>query len=438
MMRSWQFVPLTILCLCLGVASILAEESSNQPITRNVIGSGETRELAVVNGLIEAVQQVKGVNISMVKTLRTEFTEVYAAKNGQENNSSEFLSSKVRDIVTKAKGLVQSYEITGEARKNEDGAWEVPLRVKLAHYRSPGISPDSRRRMAVMPLRTGASTFSVGPKEYSGAEVARQLGEKINARLTQTRRFTVLDRAYIAEHLDERDLLRSGDTPIAEQAKLGETLGTDYMLVGTLAELTLREMPYTIRLTNESGVRQEAAIKLDYRITVMATRQVKWADSIPLFLSDGELGHLAPARSPEMILDVLLDLTAQAVVNRALDNIYPIQIVSLGENGEVVLNQGGSSLEEGGQLEIFETGEQVKDPYTGESLGKVEKPIGVAEVTRVDAKLAYAHLVDGRPESLKKGNICRRLRRHEQPTAQEAPSGQEAPDGGVRLPFDRK
>jgi len=57
------------------------------------------------------------------------------------------------------------------------------------------------------------------------------------------------------------------------------------------------------------------------------------------------------------------------------------------------LGQGGSQLKIGDVYDVFErTDEKIKDTYTGETLGNVEKKVAKATIVDVDAKFSVAEI----------------------------------------------
>jgi hypothetical protein len=258
--------------------------------------------------------------------------------------------------------------------------------------------------------------------------------------MTQTRRFTVLDREYIEEFLREKNLVLSADAPLSEQMKIGEVLGVDYLLVGTITEASQKQIPYTIQVTGETGYDYSASFVADYRIMVMATRQIKWSDSVTISLGDAKIKRMAPSLRPEKIQQSLLGKAAQQIVHRAIENIYPIRVVKVQPNGELILNQGGVTVSVGETLDVFIKGERIVDPYTGESLGSSETWAATIKIVRVIPKMSYAHVIKGQLATIQNGSICRRLAEKNNQTPRNSAGRktdvQTTSGGGAVLPFD--
>ena len=63
---------------------------------------------------------------------------------------------------------------------------------------------------------------------------------------------------------------------------------------------------------------------------------------------------------------------------------------------EVIISDGSDAgLKAGTVLEVFAPGQEIVDPETGELLGVKNARIGAIEITRVEAKLSCACILDG-------------------------------------------
>ena len=118
---------------------------------------------------------------------------------------------------------------------------------------------------------------------YVDFDLIRNLQERFRARieelLTQGRRFAVLDRRAPDLYEREKRLLRSADVDPAEAARLGNVLGADYLLYGTVDRIAVEEQRTRIRLTGESHARVFVAMRVRFSVLAVATRQVKWSSS---------------------------------------------------------------------------------------------------------------------------------------------------------------
>lgn len=429
-----------VLFLVLYLACVSNSFANENIVNKKVTATGETKEAAIINCLIEALRQAEGLTVEAKKSLHSVFMESLESANGQTNERSTSTNIIGQDISSKTGGYIKSYDIINEVHNQNSLGWEVTLIVAIASYKTPGISPNSRRKIAIIPFRTKQASYSFRGRHIPSSEISRQFTQKLVTEMTQTRRFTVLDREYMEEFLREKSLVLSADAPVSEQMKIGEVLGVDYLLVGTITEGSQKQIPYTIQITGETGYDYSASFVADYRIMVMATRQIKWSDSVTISLGDAKIKSMVPSLRPEKIQQSLLGKAAQQIVHRAIENIYPIRVVKVQQNGELILNQGGVTVSDGEMLDVFIKGERIVDPYTGESLGSSETWAATIKIVRVIPKMSYARVIKGQLATIQNSSICRRIAEKNKQSHQSATGRktdvQTTSGGGVVLPFD--
>ena len=94
----------------------------------------------------------------------------------------------------------------------------------------------NRKRLAVVPFRIDPSISA-----RNGDITGEAFGQSLITFLTQTRKFALLDRDYLAEQQAELGIVTSGQTPIEELAKLGQMVSADMVLVGTITKAATRK-----------------------------------------------------------------------------------------------------------------------------------------------------------------------------------------------------
>jgi len=420
----------TAFCLFLLVASMV--QAAEEIEVRTVTSIGSSRQEAIINGLIEVIHQTQGVSVDSTQALRTSFHQVFGEENGQTSEDTEITQNQERAILTKAKGYIKAYKVLSIHRLQDRTGWEATIRVEIPRYEGPGISPKSRRSLAVLPVKSTLQSYSIFDQSILGADASHKLTQHLVNQFTQSRRFTVLDRESMAPYLDEKRLLLSGDALMEEQLKLGQVLGTDYMLIVELFALEAHQQSHENKLIGKNSVNLYGSVSVNFRVAVAATRQIKWSDSLTLTFNNDSLLALAHTDTVESVADGLLSAAADAVATASLDNIYPLQIVALRGDGGVVLNQGGIRLKVGDILDVYAKGEQVTEVYSKESLGRLETWIAQIQIEKVLPKMSEGFLIQGDYEKVAVGNILRKVPAGQR---QEAPVQQKTRQG-VKLPFD--
>ncbi len=386
--------------ICLSLCLINIVRANTNIVTVEVKGTGLTRNEAIADALTSAISQVKGSKINAIKEFARNATETV-----NDNKINSTLSSKQKNqFLSSTKGIVKNYDII-DVKKNSDG-YEAYLSVSINNYKTPGHSVSKRRKVVVLPFTYEKRIFSVLGENVSGAKFAEQFLQNLITELTQTRRFAILDRNNIEAYQKEKNIILSGNADLQEQAKLGEVLGADYIIVGKIRNLECIQTTRYIDIIGANQTSTTAELALDYRILAMATRQVKWSDTINLTLAD--LADYDFEKYGENLATVLNHKAANKISSDMIQNIYPTRIIKIKTDETMILNQGGRSVEEGDVFEIYSKGEILIDPYTGESLGSDETLNGVIKIIRVMPKISIAKLIDGNIKYLKEGDICRR------------------------------
>jgi curli biogenesis system outer membrane secretion channel CsgG len=387
-------------------------------------GEGGSLNEAIYDALTNAISMVNGVALESIKESKFRYSEF----NRNNRVSSIGESSSRVDIKSATGGYVNSYKILSQ-RRDGDGGYVVKILADIPQYKS--VSKSNRRKMAILPFRISKSYFEIDSKRVEAKEVERQLNQSIVSSLTQSRKFAILDRDFTKEQYIEKSII-AYDSPLSEQIKLGQSLGSDYMLVGVLSELSLTNDKKVSQITSQVSYRYLVKVKFDYRVIVMATREIKYSDSIDW---DFEVTN------EQFKLPYITDWIAKEINITLLDNIYPMRVVNV-SNGFVTLNQGGNSLEIGDELKIFNIGKKLIDPYSKEVLGRDEKLVAIVKIVDVGAKISKAEIIEKYGKIKSDATLRRILNRDiKEEDIIEEPSKESdvelSESGGVRLPFDR-
>lgn len=383
-------------------------------------GVGLTREEAVNNAILEALGKLDGVKISSKKFMST---------NAVHSNDGSFIKDTYNQNIQKAtNGRVDSYSIDDVS--GVDGNYEARVTIKKIRtkksYKTPGFSPHSRRKIAVVPIYASDLLYEILGQTYGRKKVTLHLTQEVVNAITQTRKFSVLDREATQAYDNEKALLLSGDAQKDELARLKNVLGTDYLYILNVADFHLDREVTKSDLTGKISENTMANATIEYRIIVMATRQIKYSHTQNFsFAVEG-------GNTDNQILTNALQTIAKGLTEDIVNNIYPMKIAGY-SGSEVILSQ---KLPVGARYEVFRLGKKIYDSYTKEAVGYDEQRAGLIEITRSNPKMSYARVLEGSP---KKGDLCRLA----QDSTEEIISDFDKPSdidhvdgGGVVLPFD--
>ncbi len=433
---------LILIVLALASPTLFAAETNTTVLETK--GQGVNKEEAIKKALQQAVAQARGV---MISSRDVDFIYRSASADIERKNSGgkrvEFDAVSVETggtaLRTDIAGLVKTYKVLNE-RKISDNTYEVTLKVWVYDYESP--DKTDRLRLAVMPIKTLTASCRFGDLITPAWDVSRRFSQKLAVALTQTNKFNVLDREYIAEFARERDILRVEGASLEEISKLGEVLGVDYMLVGTITEAKIERKQQWSSAIGRLISEYEADFNFEYRLLVGPTRQLKLADVLDISLDKtDEIKKLVKKWEPQDLdyremMDNFISMAANQVVETIIDRIYPVRIASITEDGRVIINQGGSRISVGQLLDIYSQGKELFDVDTKESLGKTEILIATIKIDKVTPRISYAKIIEGDLSKISEGLICRRKKLKEKTIEGRKSDIERTPKGGVKLPFD--
>ena len=426
------------------VAALLCPKVFSAPktIVRQTKGQGVTREQAIDKALYQAVAQAKGIAVSSGRYDFGFQSAGVGIDTKDTGKSIEFDSVSVQaggsTRLTDIAGWVKSYEVIDE-QKIDDRNYEVTIKAWVYDYEDP--EQTNRLKLAIMPIQTLYDSYQFGDYVPSGIEMSLKLSQQLSAGITGTNKFAVLDREYIDEFAQNRNILISDDSPIEEKARLGQVLGADYMIVGTISNAQLKIKERASRVIGRPIREYEVDYVFDYRLIVAPTRQVKLADTVNIALEEDQVRVLVKKWEPEDLdyremVDNLTARAAKQVIDSIIDRLYPIRIASKNIIGQLIINQGGKRISRGSVLDVFVQGEELIDVDTKESLGRTENQIATIRIEKVTPTISYARLVKGDLDKISVGLICR-LRKVEFEKPERAGSRiRRTPQGGVKLPFD--
>lgn len=285
-------------------------------VTVSSRGVAKTYDEAVQSALKDAVRQVNGSAFAgdTKKTLQS--AEV---GEGQVTADQEHLTDDFHEVL---KGVVLGHRVKKEINR-EDGLIEVRLEVDVAKYTAP--MKDSREKVAVMMIKPMIAGFQIGGegKEcYRPAPlVVEELSSRITTAIVQSGRFGVLSR-------EDEDVIRAEEkiiadnAPVEEMVKIGQRLGADYLVTGTLRNIHVgAPVTTTSQLTGQSrSMLSFATLRMTYRVIVVSTAQIAWTENVDLEFDPNTLAQCFGR--PGAAYASLLETAARRVGVAFANNLY--------------------------------------------------------------------------------------------------------------------
>ena len=393
------FKPIVLFVLA---ASCLVARAADE--VREALGVGDTYREAINVALASALEQYCGVIVTSEEAASFAAKTAVAESSANGRNSNRELDDAIRRGLKKfADGRINGYDVVSEGVDPTSGKYRVVLNVRFPKKYVKGLDPDSRRRMVVANFRAAnGDTFSWHGRNESTAMWSSTVSDKLNERFTQTRKFTMIDRKFDTEVQDEIRRLSDKNAARGDLVRLGQRLGTDYMVVGDVRFGSVQS-PGVNPITGQAlpTVSQRFA-EISYRVILAPTGQLKWADTVTIDSGDVSAADMVS------FVSASADLAARRIVDVVMANLLPLEIVGRNGAGEIIIGEGGKSLVAGERLTAFVLGEEVKDSRTGEVLDQVEEPVATLEIVRVTPKLSYARVAEGDASRVVAGTRARR------------------------------
>ena len=372
---------LTIAGLFCAISSVSA-----QIVMREVIatGNGGDPSKATIDAIENAISQVGGMRISTATSLS--MSEV--TKGGTTTIEENFK----QNIEKMTRGMIKSYTVLESGTSPGSGRSFVKIKAFIPSYKPS--EQLKRMKLAVMPV------VVTGPSQgrSEAMDFAESVSASLEAYLTQTRKFAMIDRRFTEKSNRELAGVNSLNAPIEETLKVGVRIGADFIVLAALKSF-LPQQQQQQRVTGRVVTRSVVPVGIDVRVIDIATGQIKFAQT-----------YNNPGRLPSSVslsqyaADIGADLGQ--VIGTA---IYPIAVLS-GTETEVTLNQGGDTVQVGRIYRLVTLGQNLVDPHTRESLGQEEREIARAEITSVTDRIATAKVVSGRvPQPIKSGGVLARV-----------------------------
>ena len=345
----------------------------------NAKGKAESYEIALKKALKEAISKVNGVTLKTESVLET-IDKSLTTNEGSSASMGRDLKEKISE---KSGGSIKSFDILKEY-EDANGLQVVEIRATVAKYKLSKTA--NRKRMAIVPFRVNLNEISIfGKRGFDDADnLIKFINQEFTNYFVQTRKFTILDREFDKEIAAELMNL-DNSVKIEDQVKIGQKLFADYIIVGRLDFLVLEKIEKKF-LTSDKILKKEiGTLNFSYRVIDVPTGQIKYSSKVALEVD---------IKKQTQPIPYLFNLTAQEAGLEIMYAIYPILVEKI-EDDLLYLGQGGNQIKVDDSFTIYErTDSKIKDTYTGETLGNVEKVVGKATIVDSNAKFSVAQITE--------------------------------------------
>lgn len=239
-------------------------------------------------------------------------------------------------------------------------------------------------------------------------------GQLMNA-LQNTRKFELVARNDLDELMREQNI-RGLDPEDAKAAVPGRIKGLQYLVLTTLDDFVDTEQ--TIFAQDMNMAVSKRTLRTSAVVRIYDTTTGVLAESIALPVQIQSTGTTRAvvgesSRNPDAVDDgvyvTLVNELAGQVAAVVTDTIFPARVVAL-TGGYVTINRGNGTMINPGEVwEVFEAGAELRDPDTGESLGREEMKVGEVVISDVLPRFSKGQIA-GDNRGIAVGNVARQKR----------------------------
>lgn len=336
-------------------------------VSTTATGIGASAAEAVDEAIKLAIKQVNGVAVDMSSEQFKSLLAVAVGRDAAQLQAHAFSEY----VAQQSRGVVSSFKVIKlEDPVSQGGVYKASIEANIAKFEAPA---DSKKlKIVVGPIRFDTESFKVAGVAIPSAKVADEVRQQILDALTNTGRFSVLDRELGGDVQNELDMISSGQAPAAERSKISQAISADLIWTGKINAFSYQ---------NTDG-----NWALAQRVINVATRQVQLSSILQDTVNSTQGKETAETAKQKLETQLV-----GRVVSAILVRTFPVTVASRDGNN-VVLSQGGQSVREGARYQLVSMGSEVKDPQTGQSLGRTEYDCCEVVVDKVGPSMAQGHL----------------------------------------------
>lgn len=369
-----------------NVAAPIPDVGKVDTIQTKADGYGVSPAAATSDAMKTAILQVNGATVDTGSIQVKYGLDVTDGKDALSLRATEFAEM----VAQKSGGAITNFKIISVVEpKEKGGQYKVTIEANIAHFTAPA---DSKKiKVVVAPIRFDVPNFLIGSDNIPASKVSEDIRLQVSTALTNTGRFSILDREISPEIQNELDMIKVGESPRSETGKLGQAITADVIWVGTINSIAYDRNTRKLQTSNRELVSYSGGWGVTQKLVNVATRQVMVSDTLQGKAPDVEPTTMSTGINSKQILQDMENEIVGEVVASILTRTFPITVISRDGNS-IVLSQGGQSLKVGNRYAMVVMGKEIKDPQTGESLGRIESSCCEVVIDKVTPKLTYGHL----------------------------------------------
>ena len=367
-------------------APVFPESRRFEFLEARATGVGGSRAAAVTSALSEAVSMRLGAIVS---------GEIAMALKSERTSINDVESDKIRETLgsrfeSASKGVVKWWDWEKEAYDGTN--YTLTVVAVLAKPKPKTMDPNARKVVVALPFAVDRDATLL-TKKIDKVKLGKALAASVANYLVQGRKFVMIDSGEGSLGTKAASV---GNESLAGLIESADALEADYLVVGDAANIVVSRFKPGVGVLPEpaaSGTVNFRVVRIDNRQAVLSRKF-----DLSTVKSDSLTGRDLEA--------TLSDAIGSYVSQQMHETVFPIKVLAINGDSEVVLNRGGDGIKVGDVYELFTLGPVVNDPDTGEGM-QVEQKSGEVTISRVTPKMSYAS-VTTRSGQIVAESLCRK------------------------------
>ncbi len=355
-------------------------------VSVNAKGAGATAAEAVDEAIRMALKQVNGQTVDLSSEQLKLTLSLSHGKNAEALRGTAF----AEHIVQSAGGAITGFRINQLDGPDNRGFYKADIEASVAKF-TPSAADSKKLKIVVAPLRFDSASYPMGGRSVPAEKVAEDLRQQVITALTNTGRFTVLDRDMGGDVAQELDMISSGQAPRAEFGKLGQAMSADVVWIGRITSFAYNRHARQLQTSDRELVSYSGGWGVSQKLVSVATRQIMLSESLRGEAPKVAATTLGTGVDGNQVNEGMQGEIARRIVSGIVSRTFPVTVISR-EGNAVVLSQGGQAVREGARYQLVHMGKEMFDPQTNQSLGRVEADCCEVVIDRVTPTMAQGHL----------------------------------------------
>ena len=330
-------------------------------------GAGPTRSAAIADAVSSALMQTNGATLAQMPD--------------KDLNPQNILSL--------SGGAIQGFEVLSERQDPTTHQWLVALKVKVNKYEGP--ASGNLPKVALAPPILHQGSYVIGDQVLSGANAASTIQGIIANALRKSNRFAILDRNFDADINNEIAHINASSSSPADFAKLGQRLSADILIIPEINTLNYAKSTRLLRFSGRELNSYAGGVDISFHVVNVVTGQLILTEHFSATFPSTPPSVYGSQQVGISNVNAYLAQVSDQFTNKFIIKNFPISVTNL--NGKsVVLSQGEAMLKVGQTYSAVMLGDEIKDPQTGQSLGRLETPVGTVTIVKTAEKMSFGQL----------------------------------------------